>query len=92
MKKEVQCDRHGLQGIGLVCTHVAHAIDSGTQVGFYWADNKDSARPDAWCQACEKELVALGDAPLNDWFKKAEFKILCASCWDDAKKALYRRK
>ena len=29
---------HGQQGIGLVCTHIAHAVDGGEKVGFYWGD------------------------------------------------------
>ncbi|MFO0681195.1 MAG: hypothetical protein U0234_04045 [Sandaracinus sp.] len=36
MSHEVVWCTHGRQGIGLACTHVAHAIDSGEQVGFFW--------------------------------------------------------
>ena len=81
----VDCATHGRQGIGLVCTHVAHAVDRGERVGFYWGDETDTARPDAWCTQCEKALIALGDASAEQWFKDAEFKIFCASCWDEAK-------
>ena len=85
MRKTTDCHRHGSQGIGLVCTHIAHAIDSNAQVGFFWGDDTDTARPDAWCSECEKALVALKGASSEDWFKEAEFKILCAGCWDEAK-------
>lgn len=91
MSREVECRAHGRQGIGLACTHVAHAIDSGEQVGFFWGDDVDTARPDAWCAACERALVALNGASSDDWFQRADFKILCAGCWDEAKRVLYRR-
>lgn len=91
MAKGTTCSRHGAQGIGLVCTHVAHAIDSGDRVGFFWGDDTDAARPDAWCLQCERALVALDGASSERWFLQAQFRILCAACWDDAKERLYQR-
>jgi hypothetical protein len=84
-KNQVICPTHGQQGIGLVCTHVAHAAERGERVGFFWGDETDTARPDAWCKQCEQGLIALGDASAEQWFIDAEFKIFCASCWDEAK-------
>ena len=83
--KQTNCPVHGQQGIGLVCRHLAHAVDRGEKVGFYWGDDTDTSRPDAWCAKCEKALVALKGASSEQWFKDAEFKIFCASCWDEAK-------
>jgi hypothetical protein len=83
--KTTKCATHGEQGIGLVCKHVAFALTQGERVGFYWGDDADTARPDAWCRECEKTLVALNGASSENWFKNAEFKILCAACWDEAK-------
>ena len=74
---------------GLVCTHVAHAIDSGADVGFFWGDDTDTARPDAWCASCERKLLALKGAPGDSWFVECDYKILCAACWDEAKQILY---
>ena len=91
MAREAQCPTHGLQGIGLVCTHVAHAIDSGQQVGFFWGDDTDVARPDAWCADCERNLVALQGTDSSEWFEAGEFKILCAVCWDEAKWMLFEQ-
>jgi hypothetical protein len=91
MSKTADCPMHGKQGIGLVCTHVAHAIDTGEAVGFFWGDDTDTARPDAWCAACEEKLVALKGAASDEWFVAAEFKVLCAACWDEARRALYDR-
>ena len=83
------CPTHGNQGIGLVCTHVAHAIDSGVQVGFFWGDDSDTARPDAWCSACERALRALDGKSSEAWFIAAQFKIICAGCWDVARHVLF---
>ena len=85
-ENRVNCCEHGDQGISLVCIHAAIAIDSGEPSGFYWSDNTDLARPDAWCHACEERLV--GEGWSETWFKDADFKILCAVCWDLAKERL----
>jgi hypothetical protein len=83
--KQTNCPIHGPQGIGLVCTHIAHAVDRRQKVGFFWGNDTDTARPDAWCTACEQALIALDSASSEQWFKAADFKIFCASCWDEAK-------
>jgi hypothetical protein len=87
--KQVECSRHGRQGIALACVHVATAVDSGEPVGFFWGDDTDLGRPDAWCAACERALVALKGASSEQWFVDADFKILCVGCWDEAKAVLY---
>ena len=89
MAHSAECPAHGRQGIGLACTHVAHAIDSGARVGFFWGDDTDIARPDAWCTACNEKLLALRGASSERWFEEADFKILCAACWDEAKLRLF---
>ncbi len=86
MYKRVNCSLHGTQGVGLVCEHVAFAIDRNERVGFHWGDDTDLARPDAWCTQCENRLVALNGASSAQWFKDAGFKIFCAGCWDEAKR------
>ena len=56
-QSQIQCPIHGREGIGLVCEHIAVAVDRGERVGFYWGDDSDTARPDAWCLTCERALV-----------------------------------
>jgi hypothetical protein len=90
--REIDCRVHGRRGIGLVCTHVAHAIDTGEPVGFFWGDDTDTGRPDAWCYRCEQALVALAGASSDQWFRDAQFKILCTACWDEAKRVLYENR
>jgi hypothetical protein len=83
---QTECPRHGRAGIGLVCEHIALAVDRDEQVGFFWGDETDTARPDAWCLACEQKLLALNGASSDQWFRDARFKIFCAECWDEAKR------
>ena len=83
--KKTNCSSHGTQGVGVACTHVAQAIGENKKVGFYTHDYKDASRPWAWCQICEDALVELGDSAKKNWMKHADFKILCAVCWDEAK-------
>jgi len=52
-QSQIDCVSHGRQGIGLVCEHIAFAIDRGEKVGFFWGDDTDTARPGAWCLKCE---------------------------------------
>jgi hypothetical protein len=86
MTDVVNCVEHGRQGIGLVCIHIAKAIESGQQVGFFWGDDSDTARPDAWCWECEQALLSLLPGQTSDaWFHDCEYKVLCAACWDLAK-------
>lgn len=47
MTRQTDCPMHGRQGIGLACTHVAHAIDRGEKVGF------------SLCAACRDEAKAV---------------------------------
>jgi hypothetical protein len=87
---EVNCGQHGRQGIGFACIHVIQAIDSGEQVGFFWGDETDTARPDAWCWECEQALLAINalnseEDLTGQWFDDCQFKIICSSCWDLAK-------
>jgi hypothetical protein len=83
-----ECVRHGKQGFGIVCIHVAKAIDSAEQVGFFWSPDPGMARPFAWCAACEQDLKQNG-GEVHKLANIAEFKLICAKCWDEAKAILY---
>ena len=88
-EQKVECAKHGQQHFALTCVHVAMAIDSGKKVGFYWGDETDLGRPDAWCAACEKKVQENGGVWSDELFKQADFKFLCVKCWDEAKLVLY---
>jgi hypothetical protein len=64
-------------------------VDTGEQVGFSWGDDTDTARPDAWCRACEQRLLAVPPGQTTEaWFLKCDFKVFCAAAWDEAKRVL----
>jgi hypothetical protein len=83
MARNVECGEHGRQGIAFVCTHIAHATDSGAKVGFFMSEAEEMARPDAWCSECRNANV--GGMPRDEWMELVDFKIFCALCWDFAK-------
>ena len=88
MTRTTHCHQHGQQGIGIVCIHVARAVDSGDKVGFFWSPDPEMDRPFAWCAACERYLES-HDGDIEQLAATAEFKIFCAKCWDEAKSILY---
>jgi hypothetical protein len=80
----VNCTQHGMQGVGLACRHIiAAARTEKMSVGFFWSDDQDQARPDAWCDACEADLVKSDWS--EAWHQAAGFEMVCALCWDAAK-------
>ncbi len=76
--------------MGFACVHVARAIDTGEQVGFFWCDDPEMARPWAWCAACERHFVTT-NSNWKELASVAEFKLLCAGCWDEAKRVLFAK-
>ncbi len=81
----VECAEHGAQPATFVCQHILRGLEEDKPYGFWWADDPESTRPDAWCTACEEYLNADG----GEWNDKTEafagVKLLCGSCYDRAK-------
>jgi hypothetical protein len=82
--EQVNCQKHGLQGFAFTCIHVAIAVDTRENVGFCQGDNE---KPEmAWCSACDAHIKKHGwDDALK---KKADFKMLCLRCFEDARAVL----
>lgn len=80
-ERSVHCGAHGQQGIALLCIHLASVQQEARHVGFFYGTETDLARPDGWCVACETRLLngVNGEA----WMREADFKIVCALCWDE---------
>jgi hypothetical protein len=91
MTPRVDCEKHGPQDLAIACIHVCRAIDTGEDVGFFWSTDTDGPRPDAWCRACEIWSRENPDASIDAWKECANFQLLCAGCWDEAKRVLYDR-
>ncbi len=82
--EKIECSLHGKQIRGRVCTHIAHAVDKGECVGFYW-DDEDPNEPIAWCAECDAKYLALDGASCQQWVTECDFKDFCLTCWTDAK-------
>lgn len=82
----MQCSLHGLQEIGLLCTHLAHSLLDQTTVGFHQYDPTDLATLEAWCDTCESRWQQTKNIQQQDqWLLDCDFKVLCATCWQEAK-------
>ena len=81
----VDCDRHGQRPITFVCTHIAHALVEGSPCSFLIAPEGTDSYPLAWCDACDEMVDELGGNWTPEASDRAEFKLLCASCYVEAR-------
>jgi len=85
-EKHIECAIHGRQSMALLCTHLAHSLHHRTPVGFFEYDAEDTGRPDAWCNTCEEAWNhTQTEADREQWFINCQHKLVCVSCWDEAK-------
>ena len=85
-KKYVECAEHGPQQATYVCRHLVESLRTGKKVGFWWADDPDNPRPDAWCSACEEKVQETGGEWVDESESFAGVTLLCGACYDRAKK------
>lgn len=81
----LECAQHGRQPATFVCQHIVQTLKDGEPRGFWWADDQDTPRPDAWCSACEAKVQESGGEWNDENETFAGVKLLCASCYDKAK-------
>lgn len=81
----IDCGIHGQQPITFACTHIAHGLLDGTTPGFVVAPEGEEPNPMAWCDACEVMVDELGGDWSNEASDRAEWKMLCAGCYTEAK-------
>jgi hypothetical protein len=81
----VDCGVHGRQAISFVCTHIAHGLLDGTTPGFVIAPEDDHPLPLGWCDECEAMVQGLGGDWTDEAAARAEFTLLCAQCYVEAK-------
>ena len=81
----VDCGIHGRQRMAIACTHIAHGLLDGTTPGFVIAPEADEPLPNAWCDQCEVMVDSLGGDWGGEANGRADFKILCAACYGEAK-------
>ena len=81
----LDCDEHGRQPATFVCQHIVQTLKDGEPRGFWWADDPDKSRPDAWCSACEAKVQESGGEWNDENEVFAGVKLLCGLCYDRAK-------
>ena len=86
MHESVECRVHGVQPTTFVCQHIADSLRTGEPVGFYWSRDDVSPRPDAWCSACNDRVERSGGEWVGDAREHLGAKVLCGSCYDDARR------
>ena len=85
---KADCPKHGIRDLTFACIHIAEAIDSGEKVGFFWSAAEGNLPPIAWCGACENWLLQHGEEWNDAFMAEANFKPLCADCFDLARKVV----
>lgn len=83
--RHVECDEHGKQEATYVCQHIVQTLRDGQPRGFWWANDPDSSRPDAWCSDCEAKVQNTGGEWNDENEAFAGVNLLCGACYDKAK-------
>jgi hypothetical protein len=83
-KEQVECAEHGKQQATFVCQHIIQTLRDGHPRGFWWADDPDNPKPDAWCSECEAKVREAGGAWNEESESFAGVTLLCAACYDKA--------
>ena len=61
------------------------AIDSEEKVGFFYSEAEEDLPQIAWCGECEQYLLDNDEEWTEVFQAKADFKMLCIDCFNDAK-------
>jgi hypothetical protein len=80
LTEPVECETHGTSHATFVCQHLAR----GEGLEFFYDDNPDDPRPDAWCGECD-EVMMEDDGWNEENEKSAGITLLCASCYDEVR-------
>jgi hypothetical protein len=79
--EKVECSEHGEAIATFVCRHVRDGVGCGYVAS---ADHPDDARPDAWCDHCDR--VQAREGGWNDVSEAvADVSLLCSGCYDAAR-------
>ncbi|CAM3630383.1 hypothetical protein [Flavobacterium chungbukense] len=85
MIEKIICDIHGSKEMTFSCIHIAMAIDSEEKVGFFYSEAEEDLPQIAWCGECEQYLLDNDEEWTEVFQAKADFKMLCIDCFNDAK-------
>lgn len=77
--RKAECRVHGNQTAAVVCQHLVAGEGKGVCIGSA-PDNPLALYPDAWCDECDRRLVAAGG-----WTQRAleaaDLRALCSGCY-----------
>lgn len=81
----IQCEEHGEQEATCVCQHLVQTLEDRCPRGFWWANEPECSRPDAWCSECEAKVQDTGGEwnDANEAF--ANVTLMCGICYDTVK-------
>lgn len=71
--------------MSFTCIHIATAIDSKNQVGFFYSEAEEDLPQIAWCGSCEQYLLDNGEDWTDAFETLADFKMLCSACFEEAR-------
>lgn len=74
MTDYLQCGTHGKQPETAVCKHIAKAMKTGKEVGFYWS--VENQEYEAVCEKCNKLSDEQWVSQQNDLIR-----LLCLGCF-----------
>jgi hypothetical protein len=85
MIEKIICGIHGSKEMSFSCIHLAMAIDTKKQIGFFYSEAEEDLPQIAWCGECEQYLLDNGEEWTDIFQSKADFKMLCSDCFEEAK-------
>lgn len=85
MIEKILCEQHGSKEMSFTCIHIAMAIDNKAKIGFFYSEAEEDLPQIAWCRACEQWLLDNGEEWTDVFQAKADFKMLCSDCFEEAK-------
>ena len=83
--RTVECPEHGPRPEAFVCRHIAESLHDRKVVGFHWALEEHSDRPDAWCDECDGRLESFGGEWVGQPVEHLGVRLLCGVCYDRAR-------
>jgi hypothetical protein len=78
----IQCEKHGLSFVSLVCEHIIQAVECHQQCQRLQICLDEFFAPCVWvCKDCYKEYRNLEDIDLDHALDR--LKLLCGKCFDE---------
>jgi len=77
--RRISCGTHGEVGPAFVCGHLLR--DRSTALGFNPATPEPGEEPQAWCDDCDRAVLAAGDWT-PELEERADIRLICEFCFE----------